>query len=64
MPRTRRRGIEVRVRRTWATIVVLVVLLAAGLPARPQVGMVPAGETPQLVLLYTGDVIGYIDPCG
>ncbi|HKQ61449.1 MAG TPA: hypothetical protein VJS92_09150 [Candidatus Polarisedimenticolaceae bacterium] len=51
-------------RRTWATIVVLVVLLAAGLPARPQVGMVPAGETPQLVLLYTGDVIGYIDPCG
>ena len=27
-------------------------------------GLVRAGEAPDLVLLYTGDVIGHLDPCG
>lgn len=27
-------------------------------------GLVPAGSPPDLFLLYTGDVIGYLDPCG
>lgn len=27
-------------------------------------GLIKDGETPGLVLLYTGDVIGYLDPCG
>jgi hypothetical protein len=26
--------------------------------------LVAAGEVPDLFLLYTGDVIGYLDPCG
>ena len=27
-------------------------------------GLVPGGDPPDLFLLYTGDVIGFIDPCG
>ncbi len=27
-------------------------------------GLVPGGRAPHLILGYTGDVIGYIDPCG
>jgi len=26
--------------------------------------LIDAGESPGLFLLYTGDVIGYLDPCG
>lgn len=26
--------------------------------------LIDGGETPGLFLLYTGDVIGYLDPCG
>jgi hypothetical protein len=26
--------------------------------------LVSVGSTPDLILVYTGDVIGYIDPCG
>lgn len=26
--------------------------------------LIAAGEAPDLFLLYTGDVIGYLDPCG
>ena len=26
--------------------------------------LIASGETPDLFLLYTGDVIGYLDPCG
>lgn len=26
--------------------------------------LIPSGDVPDLFLLYTGDVIGYIDPCG
>ena len=29
-----------------------------------QQGLVPGGETPDLALVFTGDVIGYIEPCG
>lgn len=27
-------------------------------------GLVPDGPAPDLFLVYTGDVIGYVDPCG
>jgi hypothetical protein len=27
-------------------------------------GLIAGGEPPDLVLAFTGDVIGYIDPCG
>ncbi len=26
--------------------------------------LIASGETPDLFLIYTGDVIGYLDPCG
>jgi hypothetical protein len=41
---------------------------AAGPPARslepPSDVLVAAGSAPDLILLYTGDVIGYLEPCG
>jgi hypothetical protein len=27
-------------------------------------GLVKSGDAPSLELVYTGDVIGYLDPCG
>lgn len=30
----------------------------------PPPGLVPGGPAPDVFLLYTGDVIGYVDPCG
>ena len=30
----------------------------------PRGAMIAQGKTADLTLLYTGDVIGYIDPCG
>jgi hypothetical protein len=30
----------------------------------PRGAMIAPGKTADLTLLYTGDVIGYIDPCG
>jgi hypothetical protein len=39
-------------------------LLAAGGFAQAQRGLIQRGEAPDLFLLYTGDVIGYLGPCG
>ncbi len=33
-------------------------------PSTPRRSLIAAGESPDLFLLYTGDVIGYLDPCG
>ncbi len=33
-------------------------------PSTPRRALIAAGETPDLFLIYTGDVIGYLDPCG
>lgn len=30
----------------------------------PDATLVAAGPLPSLTLLYTGDTIGYVDPCG
>ena len=30
----------------------------------PAGALVPTGPAPDLVVLYSGDVIGYVDPCG
>ena len=30
----------------------------------PRRALIASGETPDLFLIYTGDVIGYLDPCG
>ena len=32
--------------------------------APPEGALVGPGPAPSLILLYTGDVIGYIEPCG
>jgi hypothetical protein len=32
--------------------------------AAPRRSLIASGETPDLFLIYTGDVIGYLDPCG
>ena len=39
-------------------------LLAQQQAAAPTGGLISPGEAPQLELIFTGDVIGYIDPCG
>ena len=36
-------------------------LAQQGAPAK---SLVPGGDRPDFVLAYTGDVIGYLDPCG
>ena len=39
--------------------------LAPGLAAQEATGaLIASGDSPDLFLLYTGDVIGYIEPCG
>jgi hypothetical protein len=30
----------------------------------PQGGLVAPGRSPELEILFTGDVIGYLEPCG
>ena len=46
----------------------LSLLLLYSHPAAPaetkQKGLIAGGAPPDLILMYTGDVIGYIDPCG
>lgn len=31
---------------------------------KPPGALIAAGDAPELILLYTGDVIGYLEPCG
>ena len=44
----------------------LLVLLGGFLWAQiaPAQGLIQTGPPPDLFLLFTGDVIGYVDPCG
>ena len=58
-----------RVIRRWALGVALLVAAAVWLSARPAAqegtgALITSGESPDLFLLYTGDVIGYVEPCG
>jgi len=46
-----------------ALIVALCVSVGTSVRAQSE-GLVEDGESPGLLLMYTGDVIGYIDPCG
>jgi hypothetical protein len=52
----------------WAILAAAVWLIAAGhvpISAQDSAGaLVAGGDPPDLFLLYTGDVIGYIEPCG
>jgi hypothetical protein len=54
-------------RRRSASILLLApaLLAAVALWAPPADGtLVPEGGAPDLVVLFTGDVLGYIEPCG
>jgi hypothetical protein len=32
--------------------------------AAPQAGLIAPGRSPELEILFTGDVIGFLEPCG
>ncbi len=59
--------------RGWIALGMGAVLAAASVPSGAQAGhtlqlptdaLVAPGQPPSLVLLYTGNVIGYLEPCG
>ena len=33
-------------------------------PTAPQAGLIAPGRSPDLEILFTGDVIGFLEPCG
>ena len=45
----------------WVCAAALVLVCAPLVSAQ---GLVPGGAPPDAFLLFTGDVIGYLDPCG
>ncbi len=53
-------------RRQYGVTAGLVLLLLVATPAAAQQasGLIKPGAPPALEVLYTGDVIGYLDPCG
>lgn len=54
-------------RRRAVSALIVLVFAAAWLPLRAQTesgALVPPGETPDLLMFSTGDVIGYLSPCG
>jgi len=44
--------------------VALFATLAQGQQTGTPGGLIPDGATPAIDVLYTGDVIGFVDPCG
>jgi len=56
--------------RTWISIAALLTTGALGavapvaLAQSAQQGLIARGAPPDLFLLYSGDVIGYLGPCG
>ena len=52
-------------KKTIAVAAVLLGLATTGALAQTNAGgLVKGGESPDLHLIFTGDVIGYIEPCG
>ena len=49
---------------TLLALACLLFLVASGGLARAQQGLIQRSDAPDLFLLYTGDVIGYVGPCG
>ncbi len=68
------RGLATRSGRVAAVAVVAGLALAVAVSvaaepmvasfATPQGALIAPGPAPDVTLLYTGDVIGYVDPCG
>jgi len=57
---------RIRRGRTVATLLAVALVAAIAVPSMAQTrrALIAAGDNPDLMLLYTGDVIGYVDPCG
>lgn len=53
-----------RVLTSSLSLAALCVASAVTSPAQGAGGIIEDGAPPDFALLYTGDVIGYIDPCG
>lgn len=57
-----------RGRTTWLGLALAAVLIALALAPGPaaesEEPLIADGPAPDLILLYTGDVIGYLGPCG
>ena len=52
------------IRKLYKAMAGAVLLGLSLVPAISAQGLVEDGPAPGLFLIYTGDVIGYIDPCG
>ena len=57
---------RIRRRRRVATLLAVALMAASVVPSMAQTRreLIASGDSPDLFLLYTGDVIGYVDPCG
>ena len=58
---------KARNHRTGIGVAAALILFASGVPAQEQAkpaGLIPDGAVPALDVFFTGDVIGYVDPCG
>ena len=49
--------------RHWTCWVVLGLIALAGTSVQAA-GLIPPSDPPDVALVFTGDVIGFIDPCG
>ena len=54
------RGMRVR---EWTRRVVLGLVAVCGMTVHAA-GLIPPSAAPDVALVFTGDVIGFIDPCG
>ncbi len=63
-------GIAASILAAWTAVVAQAPPAAPGAPVPaqslmpPEGALVPVGGAPDLDILVTGDVIGYLDPCG
>ncbi len=49
--------------RHWTHWIVLGLVAMCGTRVQAQ-GLIPPSEPPDVALVFTGDVIGFLDPCG
>jgi len=51
--------------RNWIGWAILVLVALSANPAQAQgSGLIRDGNPPDIAMVFTGDVIGFIDPCG
>jgi hypothetical protein len=62
--RANRSRAAARIFRLLAAAAILVLLRSSSPAQTKGQGLVAGGKAPDLIMLYTGDVIGHVDPCG